>query len=99
MERYNKKRRGYAPSVLHKLYQALPFYCIAAGGAIMPHQTKITVIVRQGTQTYSRAALQALCSTTYASDKRQTSSPNDSCTVNAGTASSLARSSAAVLRA
>lgn len=65
----------------------------------MPKQTKITIAVLQGTQTYSRAALQALCNATYASDTRQTNNPNASCTVSAGTESNFARSSAAVLRA
>lgn len=65
----------------------------------MPNPTKITVTVRQGTETYSRAALQALCSTAYASDRRQTNNPNANCTVSAGTESSFARSSTEVLRA
>ncbi len=65
----------------------------------MPNRAKITVCVRQGKESYSRAALQALCSAALPYDKRQTSKPNASCTVSAGTESSFARSSGEVLRA
>ncbi len=65
----------------------------------MQNHTKINIIVLQGTEAYSRAALQALCSAVSSHDKRQTSNPNASCTVSAGTESSFARSSGEVFRA